>query len=55
MTTATATPPTEGVVSRNCATGRHFRCLGTVAVYPPVNGHTLVGCACRECAHGAGE
>ncbi len=48
MTTDTATP----TVSRNCADGRHHRCLGTVAVFPPVDGHTLVTCECPDCRHG---
>lgn len=48
----TATTPRE--VSKNCAENRHHRCLGTVAVYPPVNGRTLVECECTApgCTHG---
>lgn len=41
-------------VSRNCAEGRHHRCLGTVYVHPPVDGTHLAECACprRGCGHG---
>ena len=52
MTSTTA--ETKGNVSRKCANGDHHRCLGTVAVYPPIDGHTLVPCECtvEGCNHG---
>lgn len=43
-----------GPVSRMCAEGKHGRCLGTVFVYPPVDGKRLVPCRCpvEDCGHG---
>lgn len=45
---------TEARVSNACATGKHHRCLGVVAVYPPVpGGGSTVPCACAAagCDH----
>jgi hypothetical protein len=42
---------TPARLTRACATGRHARCLGTVLVYPPVDGVTLARCECPECKH----
>lgn len=52
MTTATSTAARE--VSKNCAEGRHHRCLGTVAVYPPKKGRAMIECQCDapDCDHG---
>ena len=49
----TTTTP-ERVISRNCARGKHNRCLGSVAVFPvPEDGRALVPCECDDpaCKH----
>ncbi len=48
MSTKTEATPK---VSRNCATGKHRRCLGTVRLYPQ---SALVPCQCTAegCDHG---
>ena len=49
-----AAPEIETRVSLPCLAGKHSRCTGSVAVYPRVDGKTLVPCACpEECSHGA--
>lgn len=40
-------------VSEHCAKGRHSRCLGTVMVFPPVDGKRIIPCQCSapDCPH----
>lgn len=40
-------------VSRNCADGKHRRCLATVYIYPPEGGERIVPCDCDDpaCDH----
>jgi hypothetical protein len=46
--------PRGSAVSRPCSKGKHTRCLGTVHVYPPVDGKPTVPCECPtpDCGHG---
>lgn len=40
-------------LSQNCSTGKHNRCLGTVILFPPVDGVRIGRCQCdaADCPH----
>jgi hypothetical protein len=43
----------EPRLSAKCAQDQHDQCIGTVYVWPPVNGRALAVCECPSCKHTA--